>query len=381
MLRGESQSLEALAGRRVAVSSWLPSNPVLAFTGGRRTGATTGESVTNWSATLSQEFEIAGQRGARRRVVDAEVDAQQQRKAVRARDIAAFALTTFYDNLAAKEEIKLTRRLEASGVALGAATRGRADIGVGVPAEADAAEATALRLTQARMSAELRFAQANGTLATLLGRDPQAGTVAVDGELLPLASSALVRTSHERGADERPEVKALVADQRADEARAEGFRRARIPNVTVSATAQNDGFDERVFGVGVSLPIPLPQPIGRTYAGEIAQLEALSRRGATVAEAASRELRLELVTAARAYESRRSERGMFTPERIERAERTLADLADEIRGGRLGLRDALITQQALIELLRAELETRRALCVASVELARAANLSLERGLP
>ena len=70
---------------------------------------------------------------------------------------------------------------------------------------------------------------------------------------------------------------------------------------------------------------------------------------------------------------------VLTPEMIERAERSLTDLSDAVDSGRLSVRDALIAEQALIELLQTNLSERLELCLASVRLARALGRPLEAG--
>ena len=67
----------------------------------------------------------------------------------------------------------------------------------------------------------------------------------------------------------------------------------------------------------------------------------------------------------------------FTAERTERASTSLRSLGEEVESGRLGVRDAVVAQHALIELLQADVAARRAWCLASVELARAAGVPLE----
>jgi hypothetical protein len=64
-----------------------------------------------------------------------------------------------------------------------------------------------------------------------------------------------------------------------------------------------------------------------------------------------------------------------------RADPALGDSGREIEAGRLSVRDALPHQQALIELLQGHLEELEAWCLASVALARALDLPLERGNP
>src|SRR5262249_507288 len=143
--------------------------------------------------------------------------------------------------------------------------------------------------------------------------------------------------------------------------------------------AQNDGLNERVFGVGLSLPIPLPSPVGRTYAGEIAEAEALADRAEIDRARVERELNREIAEASVAYSSLRLAVEALSEEKIKKAQEALLDLHAEVEAGRLGFRETLVAQQSLIELLQANIEQRRAWCLASVDLARALGAPLETG--
>ena len=55
------------------------------------------------------------------------------------------------------------------------------------------------------------------------------------------------------------------------------------------------------------------------------------------------------------------------------------ELGKEIEAGRIPVREAIVAEQQLIDVMRAHVETRRALCLASVELALAAGVALESG--
>ena len=181
--------------------------------------------------------------------------------------------------------------------------------------------------------------------------------------------------------DDRPDVLALQAAGRAHEARAALYRRSRIPNPTIGVFVQNDGFNERVIGAESSLPIPLPQPVGRTYAGEIAEAEALSRRAKTEVEQARRDIRFDLANARATFAAVRAQSDLYTAERLGRAEQNLRAITSEIEAGRLAIRDAIVAQQALVEMLRMGLETRKNLAISSVDLAVAAGYPHEKGAP
>ena len=260
------------------------------------------------------------------------------------------------------------------------AAHARAEKGLIPPVDADVADAASVRVLQVKLAADRRVSQGYAVLATLLGMDPRGGGPSVEGELVPIAGIQGATATHSaKAVNDRPEVLVLEAERRAMTLRADAFRRSRVPNPTVSVFAQNDGFNERVLGLGLSIPIPLPAPVGRTYAGEIAEADALAQRASIDRTRVERELQLEIADGYATYAAHRAAVEAFTPERTKRAEERLQELQVEIEAGRLGVREALVAQQTLIELLQSNIAERRALCLASVELARALGVPLERG--
>lgn len=381
---GDRQGVKAAEGRRAAAAPWFPSNPLVAVSAARRSANGEGQGPTvNWTASLAQEVEIAGQRASRRRAAEADLSARANDVVATTRNVAASAYVAYFDVLATRDSLALARRLEATGTQVARVTRARADAGVTSAVDAEVAEAASLRLARDRLEAERAHRVASAVLATLLGRDPRPSTadsVTVTGELEPLVGTDAVLASASKGAVvERPEMKALRDEERAHAARAEAFRRAAIPTVTVQLFAQNDGYNERVFGAGVVLPIPLPQPLGRTYVGEAAESEAFSRQTGSRAEHVARSLASDLAVAVAGYEAAKGQAALYTPEKITRTERVIADMATEIEAGRLAVRDAVVAQQHLMDLLRARVDARRALSVASVDVALAAGVPIESG--
>ena len=372
--KAERHQAEAVEGRWKATNPIVPSNPVLTVWGARRLGSQLAE--YNWYASLSQEIEIAGQRGARRRLVAAERDAQADVIVATERDAVADAWDAYFEALAAKEDLDVAMRLEGQARRMFDAVQGAANKGLASGVDADVADATLVRLTQARIVAIARNKSALSSLASRMGLDPGA-PLNVEGELEPLAAVANITSPD---VDHRPEVRSLQAQSRSLASQADYYRRARFPNVTLSAFTGNDEVNQPILGFGLSIPIVLPQPVGRTYEGEIIESEALSRKLATEADDMKRNVRRELATAREAYEASMQARNLYSAERIARAEKSLESIATEIAAGRLTVRDAIVAQQTLVELLRASIEAKRAACVASVALAKAAGLPLERGV-
>lgn len=382
--KAEQQTLDSFAGRRRAAGLFLPSNPVLSVTGGRDIEPTVraGEGEALWSATLSQEIEIAGQRARRLDLVGAEQRAQGARVAVTRRAAAADALLLYFDAIAAREEAKLAERLARLATALTTVAKARAQAGVSADVEAQLAEATATRLIRAELAAENRVATTTAALATAIGLDPTQTPPRVEGDLTPIDVAGSADPSFAGAAVERrPEIQLSRANSDALDRRAALLERLRVPNPTISVFARNDWINERLLGVGISIPIPLPAPVGRTYAGEIAETTALAARAETDTERLRRELRLEIATAQHTLAMRKRQVAVFDEQQVQKTEETLRNIADEIEARRLPVRDALLTQQSLIEYLFAHVEAKRQLCFASVELARASGVPLDGGAP
>jgi cobalt-zinc-cadmium efflux system outer membrane protein len=365
-LRGELASQRAGQGRREAARPFLPTNPVLG--GSIASRSSPSDRDFNWYLSLGQELEVAGQSGLRVGVADAELRAQAHRVSAARNAVAANAWLVYFKSLAAAERAKLAIRLEAATQGVAATVRAMAAGGLGSEVDADVAEAAALRAAQERLTLEGLAVASEAQLRLLAGGGP----AAVGGGLEPLASApSSVPTAT------RPELLALEEARGAFERRIELLRRERVPNPTLSFFAQSDGFSERVFGGGLSFPIPLPQPVGRTLTGEIQEAMALAEKAAAETELVQRELQLEFVSARAEYDAAEKARALYTQERVERAAARLEAIAQQVKAGRLAVRDAIVAQQALVDQLKAEIDAREAVCVASVRVVRAAGLSLE----
>jgi cobalt-zinc-cadmium efflux system outer membrane protein len=169
---------------------------------------------------------------------------------------------------------------------------------------------------------------------------------------------------------------AAEAERRVLEHRLSLVRRERIPNLTLSAFAERGEINDRILGVGLSIPVPLPTPIGRTRAGEIAETIAHIRAAESSIELVRRRVRLEVARASAAYEARTEASHLFSSDLLGRARADLAALGEGIASRQLSLREALIAQRSLIELLQTDIESRLGRALAWVELRRVAGMPL-----
>jgi cobalt-zinc-cadmium efflux system outer membrane protein len=296
------------------------------------------------------------------------------------REAAFDGWTAFFELIAAREAAQLAAAFEALSARVNDATRAAAEKGLIPMIDSDVAEATFLRVVQARVLAEQTSRHANNTLATLLGQRPE-DPIAVEGELEPLRLDTVDALASESLVAKLPEVQALEASQRSLHARADYYRRARWPNPTFSVIAQNDETNHFLLGLGLALPIVLPQPVGHTYAGEIDESVALADKLGAQSDQARRDARSELSAALETYQTSKQLRELYSQPLLARAEQSLHSIASEIEAGRLAARDVILAQQALMDELRASIDAKLALCLASVRLAKASGVALEQGGP
>ena len=369
--------LEAIAGRRTAAGVWLPSNPVVAAILSRRDRPPPdAATVLNWNVSLSQEVEIAGQRGARLEIADAEAAAQIRRVAVAEQEVAAAALAAWYEAAAAQEGLRFAADLAATADGLASVAEGRAREALLSGVDADVARAEAIRIGLGRFQAEQRLTASRTALALLIGVEVREVAVPDNVETpapgpLPAADVLAEQALRLRG-----EIAAADAERRVLEQRLSLLRRERVPNLTLSAFAERGEINDRVLGLGLSIPVPLPAPVGRTRAGEIAETIAGIRAAESSLELVRRRVRLEVARAAAAHKARTDASALFAGDLLARARTDLGALREGIASRQLSLREALIAQRSLIELLQADIEHRLARALAWVDLRRVAGIPL-----
>jgi cobalt-zinc-cadmium efflux system outer membrane protein len=369
----------AAGGHRIAAAreglgearARLPDSPSVAVTVAHRRSAV--DEDVNFYTTLGQELEIGGQRGRRLAAATAEHAREQALAAAGRREAAAAALLAYYDVLAASDARTLLDRGLAIAEALSSLTQARAESGLAAGIDAQLAAAEVARLRSERALAGSRREHALASLAWLVGRDP-GHELRLAGELEPLRvdPSSLARLLDD-ASEGRPELAATRHGRDALRARSELERRALVPNPTLSATVQRDGFAETVIGGGIAFPIPLAARAPRARA---ARVGALARAAQAQLDAERGRVRADVTGAARGLAELSLGVDHEGPDPTA-VEPILGELAREIESGRLGPREALAMQRTLVDALRVAVEARWRVCTASVELAHAAGLRLE----
>jgi outer membrane protein TolC len=174
---------------------------------------------------------------------------------------------------------------------------------------------------------------------------------------------------------------ALRAEHEAQLALQKQAERERVPNLTLQAFLQSDGFNERVAGAGFSIPIFLPAPLGPSHRGEIDKAAATARAIEAEVAARERQVRQEVDAAAALLEARESQAARYSRQRIDRARAHIDAVVEAIRTSKLAVREGLLSLRALIDLVDRGTTSRAALFAARLALARAAALPLEEVVP
>ncbi|MDX2023206.1 MAG: TolC family protein [Deltaproteobacteria bacterium] len=362
--------LAAGSGRRLSANTWLPSNPVVsASLSQRQRPAPENVQALNWSLSLAQQFEIAGQRGLRLRAADAEVSAQIRRVGVAEQDVASNVLSVFFNAVAARESLGLAEELFGIAEALSRLVEGRAAESVMSGVEADVARAEAIRLALIRFEAERNLSQALTDLRVSLS--DTAGSLIVPQVLTPPAVGDMDEAKALNDALRlRGELAAADMERVVLESRLALVRRERMPNPTVSVFAERGEINDRILGLGLSFPLPLPAPIGRSRAGDISELQGQIRASESSVELVRRRVQREVANALALQRAKTAALALFDPALIARARADLAAIKAGISMNQLPLNEALVWQRGLIELLQSEIQVRREQALAWVELHR-----------
>jgi cobalt-zinc-cadmium efflux system outer membrane protein len=295
-------------------------------------------------------------------------------------DVAAGALTAFYEAMAAQEGLQFAAELAQGAQALATFAEGRAKEELLAGVEADVARAEATRIGLARLEAQRRLSDSRAVLAALL--DVNVGGLTLPRKVEMSPALAPDGSLEQQALKLRGEVAAAEMESKVLERRLAVVRRERVPNITLSAFAERGEISDRILGVGLSVPLPLPAPLGRTRAGEIADTLAQIRASESSAELVRRRVRVEVARATAAVAAREGASALFADDLLARARTDLKSLREAIASRQLPLREGLQWQRSLVELLQAHIQARLDRALASIDLRRVVGLPMtspERG--
>lgn len=252
-LRAAEANLAEARGKLTGARTY-PFNPVLEGSAAARSAS--GERGTDYDVGVSQELEIAGQRGKRIDTAKAELSAERSRLLGAQRLIAARVHLAFVTALQTRDLLEVSRRDLELVQRLHELAQRRLERGAGTQLDINVAGAERGRAEARFQSATADYDVARASLAEAMGADasnlPQPkGTLRADLPPLPPRAELL-----ESGRTNRADLKALRQIEAANRARYELARSEAWPNLTLRAFGGHEEFTNTVIGGGVSIPIP-----------------------------------------------------------------------------------------------------------------------------
>jgi cobalt-zinc-cadmium efflux system outer membrane protein len=369
--------LDVVAGQRTTARTLLPQRPVLSVSAGER-WADAGTAFDAY-VTLTQEIEIGGQRGLRLDEVDAASAAAVRRVAATEHEVAAAALGAYWRFVAGRQRVVLARDGARIASTLGRLTEERRKEALVAPVDADIAESEAVQIGLRAAEADRVEAEASAELAAIL--DLAEPAELQPGDELVSAATGIPSGLVARALLLRGDLAAAQAERATAERHVAVLERERVPNVTLSVSYQRDGFAENFVGVGLAAPIALPGNLVPSGAGEVAVARARSAQAETDVSALRRHIVVEVNRAVANERAAATALRAFPDAVLGRARGDLDALADAITARQMSVRDALLAQRSLLDLLESNLQVRLNYSLARTELWRAAGLSLPGGTP
>ena len=337
------QELDIARGQLVRARYLNQFNPELGGSAARRRFADSPGGSTDFDVTLSQELEVAGQRG--KRIEEAEKNLAKVAQQVKDRErlISAQVKDAFYRSLYLKRRLELFQKVETLNRRLRDIAASRFQAGDVAKMEVNVAE---VRLGQTRKDAIVAgrdYRNALQELERLLGLEP-VGQLTPRGQLTILPQSFQRDRLLQLALENRPDLQAAITEQQRVAAETALTRRLIAPNPTLQAFYRREEGGDTVAGGALSFPLPL---FDRKQA-ELTQLAG--RAGQARDERYSTELRVqqEVREALRSYEAAREEVAVFETSVLDRAAENFQLIETAYREGKIDLLQLVVVQNDLV---------------------------------
>lgn len=251
------KKLEIARAERIKSSLFLPSNPELESKIGRRDSSSPDEKHTDYSISLSQEFEVFGQRRKRIRVTDKNMEKVKYEIANVERNVIANVKSSFYEVLASLEIVKLQSYVEGIFKRLWNATMEKYKAGA-----ISALELNSIKIRYGLAKQQLLAAKKNNqnsllNLKLLLGKSKDE-PLSLKGELTYQALQVTLEDLLTSAYETRPDLKAMELEKERASQEISLRKAERIPNPDLSGffTREEGGADDIVGGkISISIPI------------------------------------------------------------------------------------------------------------------------------
>ena len=374
--RAAAQEVDVARGRLVKARYPNQFNPTVGGEAAHRERNEPGESgsVRDFAVTLSQEVEVAGQRGQRVREAEESIARAQAELRDRERLLDASVKTAFFRALAEARRVDLQRAIEDLTRRVRDAAVARVKAGEVPAMEANLAE---IRYGQARketLTAEAEHAAAVIALRRVLNLAPETGIEPV-GELRATVTTVTLAAALDTAFATRPDLTAAAREVDRVQAEVRLTRRLAFPNPTVGVFyREEERGPDRVAGAGLTIPLP----VFDRKQGELVALAARENQARFQTDAVRRAIEQEVSEAWRRYEAVRQTLAVFEQDVLARIDENYRFIEIAYRAGKIDLLQFIVVQNDLVAAQVSYLDSVTRFRDAAIDLERAIGAPIER---
>ncbi|MCW7479748.1 TolC family protein [Leptospira kanakyensis] len=375
--RIEEIKLKEISGRKKIASYYFPSNPTFSSYIATRKGESSGpvslsgpNAANNFQVMVNQEIFTNGKREIAVQIADEEFKAQVFRleSVRRSLEFEALKKITRFRYLYLEEEnsrdnLNLVKELKKI-------SKARVNEGLSPGIDESLSESEEIRIYKIWNQIHRLAENTNSELEVLLGFPLDKETLQTQNWILPKDLSREKTELIQMAMLMRPEL--MLSEKEIELAllRQNEVRRQKIPNISLGAFAQNDGFNEKVVGGMVSFPMT----IWRDYEGETIIASAKIDNSKELKESVSRNIKQEVLFALTNYITLSEEIKFYDTQTMDRAELDLKNLQEAIRFGKIKIIDAINQQRILLQTKLNYLNTKTEFEISQIELVRVLGL-------
>lgn len=360
VLRARRAEVEQAEGRLVAARTY-PHNPTIAFEAARRKDV---GSTTDREVRLAQEIRIGGQ--PRRRVEVAAADLAVSRAALlrEERLLEARVRAAWVEALRARELHDVEAVNAELARSLAEIARKRFESGAVAQMEVNLARVQVGRAERDRTLAAGAYEAALSALAAVASLDPSRPPEVVGELVLPTRRPIPLEELLRKASESRADLRSLRRTTQAAHARVELIRREAVPDLELAAFYGREDGNDRLFGGGVAMRIPL---FNRNQ-GEIAEARAERRRIEAETSAGELRIRQEVASSLARYQASAEASKNLKRQVLGTLDENLRLLQRSFEAGKTGWADVLVFRREFVNIQRDYIDTVSDALLAEIEL-------------
>ena len=341
-------------GQLEKASLLLKANPTIegAVSKKERAPGEEGNKFTNYGFKLSQEFEIAGQRGARIDIAEKEISTAVLVIKDKERLLISEVKDSFGKVLALRKKSELAQEVVRLQEELLGLTKIKFQAGEVSGLDVNLAEVELSKAKRELLLVEREYRESLLALKGLMGLNPDM-PLSVEGDLpsaiTNLPDKEMLKTV---AFSERPDLKTVALEVRKTEAVIGLINKETVPNVTLAGFY---GKDEQKNEVGLTITIPLP--FFDRKQGERLEGRAKAEQAKIKVDGLKRTIEREIEQAYTALESALEELSIFKKEILNKAAENLNLLNLAFKEGKIGFFEVRLAQKETVDIQFAYLDS------------------------